>query len=327
MSLTDLPIVVPPQVSTEIPSGAEAAALELGVTLGQRVLERAFSDVHVAQDARGARRMLTVLKPGVSDRVRSGFAGFHAAARAAAPQDGLLAVGAATADRTAFVHEAWVGTTADLVALDYSINRKLELFRTVCRAVARVHENGRLHGCLCPQNVMLDGDLQPRLVEVGVIDVGASLLGDLDNTHGYGAFAAPEVRRGLAFDERADVFSLGRLLGFYILGTTPDPDVADSERPDPPAGVPRGVCCLARRATAQAPDERYPTVKALMRDLDPLCANAQTDVVCARSGSDCQPLGAVSTQQPNPAPRSRWRRWLWGRAADSTLTSRTKRPL
>ena len=93
---------------------------------------------------------------------------------------------------------------------------RVELLANVAEAVAHAHERGVIHRDLKPDNVLVDGEGRPKLLDFGIArlltegDEGfrtldSDLLGTL-------AYMAPEqARSGSAVDARADVFALGAL--------------------------------------------------------------------------------------------------------------------
>lgn len=149
---------------------------------------------------------------------------------------------------------------------------RIRLFLDVCDAVAYAHARGVLHRDIKPSNVMVDADGRAKL-----LDFGIAALANTDDVQAPRAFtpgfASPEQRRGDAATVAGDVYQLGRLLAALlardgdehrtVLGQSGEPDVA----PVLPANLPRDLRDILARATAAAPETRYPTVAALQSDL------------------------------------------------------------
>lgn len=159
-----------------------------------------------------------------------------------------------------------------------SLRRRLEVFRSLCDAVAYAHEKGWLHRDIKPENVML-GDHG----EVLLVDWGLAWSLEAHGTPpraGTPRFMPPEQARGEPQDERADIFALGG--GLYVLltgGDLPFPDAEDAYaivkqilkrqtfRP-PRRAAPRELLAIVDRALAPDPADRYPSVADLQADLE-----------------------------------------------------------
>lgn len=83
------------------------------------------------------------------------------------------------------------------------------------QAVAALHRAGGTHGDLSPDNALLTADGRPLLTDLGAARLAGEGSGAV---HGTPGFAAPEVRRGEAPGEAADVFGLGALAWFCLTG-------------------------------------------------------------------------------------------------------------
>jgi tRNA A-37 threonylcarbamoyl transferase component Bud32 len=185
----------------------------------------------------------------------------------------------------------------------YSRRRLLEAFARVCLAVAYVHESGVLHRDLKPANVMLGRFGEVYLLDWGLAKLldeahdpahgpedgpgdfdgttlddhdGRTAAGELMGTPGY---MAPEQidSGGRELDARADVYALGAIL-FELLTHEPlhargpiqrkigstirGADARASER-FPEREVPPELEAICVRATADEPDARFPSARAL----------------------------------------------------------------
>jgi serine/threonine protein kinase len=147
-------------------------------------------------------------------------------------------VGVLADGRTYYVMKLVRGLRLDAFAKTAPLGERLRAFERICEAVAFAHGAGVLHRDLKPQNVMI-GDFG----EVLVLDWGVGVLG----TPGY---MAPEQSGGAPVDERSDVHGLGRILESLLADDTPRP-----------------LAAIARKAHAGRPDDRYPTVRELQRDV------------------------------------------------------------
>jgi len=99
-------------------------------------------------------------------------------------------------------------------------------FRQIAGAVAYCHEQGIAHRDLKPENLLLDKQMNIKLIDFGLIARPDSLGDDLLTTCcGSAAYAAPELIRGEKYHgEAADMWSLGILLYALLVGWLPFDD-------------------------------------------------------------------------------------------------------
>ncbi|WP_223642497.1 serine/threonine-protein kinase [Corallococcus sp. EGB] len=148
----------------------------------------------------------------------------------------------------------------------------------ICRAIEYAHGRGVIHRDLKPENILLD---QQAGGIAKVSDFGlASFLDDasaasrfaLTSTHvsmGTISYMAPEQRvDAKSADERADIFSLGVILYETFTGEVPLGTFDPPSRKRP--GLDPRVDAIVMRCLKPDPDERYPSVTALIAELEPL---------------------------------------------------------
>ena len=169
-----------------------------------------------------------------------------------------------------------------------SIARIVELLVPICAAVAAAHEAGVVHRDLKPENIFLArnglGQLQPRVLDFGISKVlGAREDGAITGANdlvGTPCYMSPEHARGLREpDALSDQYALGVILFECATGRLPfDADslyallrkIGDGVHPTPRALRPELPARFERvvlRAMHRDPARRYPTVRALARDL------------------------------------------------------------
>jgi len=163
-----------------------------------------------------------------------------------------------------------------------SVQEKLRLFREVCEAVRHAHLHAVIHRDLKPSNILVRADGGVRLLDFGIAKQLDRFETAADQTRTAlrlmtPAYAAPEQIRGERVGIYTDVYALGvvlyELLGgrlpFDLSNRTPgEAEVMIAERePEKPCGVPDlDVLCLT--AMQKAPERRYASVEALIRDID-----------------------------------------------------------
>jgi eukaryotic-like serine/threonine-protein kinase len=155
----------------------------------------------------------------------------------------------------------------------------LRVVRQLCEAVAFSHACGVLHRDLKPQNVMLGafgevlvldwgvaklrGDVMPAAAAVPHVQDADTATGAVLGTPGY---MAPEqlTGHGTALDERVDVYGLGGILYFLLVGEHPRPSREVSSRW---GSVPAPLRAIADKARAADPAARYRTALELSADI------------------------------------------------------------
>jgi eukaryotic-like serine/threonine-protein kinase len=170
----------------------------------------------------------------------------------------------------------------------------LRLFLQICDAIAYGHRNLIVHRDLKPNNVLVDGEGRPQLIDFGIAKPLASQIGtiDIERTEDDQRFlslshAAPEQLAGAPVTTACDVYGLGvllyELLGgrppFYRAGQTPAQLAARiaSEDPLPPSStrdaessrfrIPRDLDLIVLRCLRKQPADRYASVDQLGDDI------------------------------------------------------------
>ncbi len=180
--------------------------------------------------------------------------------------DGVVPLIAVSINRLAMLMPlAENGSASDLPALNWPIKTIVEFVERLCAILQAAHETGALHRCLKPSNVMLDGDLNPLVTDFDVVDLPS--FGGTAGVGGYAAYAPPEELLGQSTQSpTSDVFSLGRILAFLLLGEHPRATAEAIPLLDD-IDAPEGLVRIIRRCTARAPEHRYQTVADLAADL------------------------------------------------------------
>jgi eukaryotic-like serine/threonine-protein kinase len=187
-----------------------------------------------------------------------------------------------------------------------SITERLQLFRTVCTALAYAHQNLIVHRDLKPANILVNPQGVPKVLDFGI----GKLL--RPESSGYTAtftrtqmrmmtpeYASPEQVRGDPITTASDIYSLGVVLYELLAGRRPyrlktgmsteieqaicewEPErpSAAAARSDSPATAEETPQKLSRRlrgdldaivmmALRKEPQRRYPTVDRLSEDID-----------------------------------------------------------
>ncbi|MCO5165601.1 MAG: serine/threonine protein kinase [Planctomycetes bacterium] len=158
--------------------------------------------------------------------------------------------------------------------------RAVEVVARLCDAVEALHAHGVLHRDLKPGNVLVDASGAPRLTDFGVAALaGAERLTRTHQGVGTPLYMAPEQLDGSGADERVDVYGLGALLYEALTGVQPFNESTSivhlatlkADGPLPPSrrrpGLDPALDAVCLRALACAPDDRFPSARALGDDL------------------------------------------------------------
>ena len=154
--------------------------------------------------------------------------------------------------------------------LGWSLEKKLDVFKKVCKAVSFAHQVGIIHRDIKPANIVLNDEQEPVLTDFDISDISFVTKLSVSTGLGTATFAAPEQLERADEETatpQADVYSLGRLLQFLLLERAPSiripPLPKDLESiMDPPLEE------AILKATRILPIERYPRVSDLIQSLE-----------------------------------------------------------
>ena len=155
-----------------------------------------------------------------------------------------------------------------------AVSDRLRVFQRICDAVAFAHARGILHRDLKPDNIMIGPFGEVLVMDWGIAKIlhqppesaaessrvarDAMARSAVKTGHGTilgtPGYMAPEQARGDVerLDERADIYSLGAILQFLLIGSAP-------------AAPP--VAAIARMAMAENPAGRYASASRLSEDI------------------------------------------------------------
>jgi serine/threonine protein kinase len=140
----------------------------------------------------------------------------------------------------------------------------LNLMRQVCAGLQHIHQQGIYHRDLKPANILRFEDGSWVISDFGLaVEAERQTTALTSALAGVGSpwFTAPEQwKNARNVDQRADIFSLGKVLHALIIGATPTSD-------DVPASPMRPV---VQRATTNRPGQRYATAADFLAALE-LC--------------------------------------------------------
>ncbi|HEV2181802.1 MAG TPA: serine/threonine-protein kinase, partial [Gemmatimonadaceae bacterium] len=147
-------------------------------------------------------------------------------------------------------------------------------------ALSYAHSRGIVHRDVKPDNILIERATgRALLVDFGISKVANSTVTSLGETLGTPQFMSPEQAAGESADARSDLYSLGLVGYFALIGRAPfdAPSVQavlamQVTQPAPPVavarpGTPPGLASAIDRCLAKSPNERWPSADALVGTL------------------------------------------------------------
>ena len=188
----------------------------------------------------------------------------------------ILDVGGALSDEPAIVMEYVPGGDLRKAVPKGGLEgeKALRIALFTLAGLAEAHKNGITHRGVCPEAVLLDADGVPKLSDFGVARLERhTKITTTMTVESLGSlfYMSPEQRqKARGVDPRTDVFAMGGLLWFLLLGRDP-PDLSlVSEAPNILAKLPEPIRPLIQKAVAYDPDDRYRDAGEMGRALQAL---------------------------------------------------------
>jgi len=163
-----------------------------------------------------------------------------------------------------------------------SLPQTLRLLRETLSALGHAHAAGLVHRDLKPENMLIERDGGLRITDFGLALAlrGAGKYGGATSQSGTPQFASPEQLLGERVDQRTDLYSLGAVAAFALLGRPPFPGntteqilsrQSTNQLPDLTAersDVAEAVAAVLYRALDAAPEERFASAAEFLQALN-----------------------------------------------------------
>lgn len=101
--------------------------------------------------------------------------------------------------------------------------RRITIMRQLAEGLAFIHEVGYAHRDVCPRNVMLTTDEQPKMIDFGLAVPLKPEFMKPGNRTGTPSYMAPELIRRRVVDQSVDIFAYGVSLYETLTGQLPWP--------------------------------------------------------------------------------------------------------
>lgn len=196
--------------------------------------------------------------------------------------------------------------------------RAAGLVRQAATALAYAHDKGIVHCDIKPANLMVTPQDVVKILDLGLARLRNSPAGQSSETAVLGTidYMAPELAlQPESVDGRVDIYSLGCVLFFLLVGKPPFPDGSLSERiikhqtASPPdlkklrPDVPEELNLLYRKCLAKLPGERFQTAEELARSLKVCLDIASSGLVRAKALPVATPIESEEPSIPSTVIR------------------------
>jgi serine/threonine-protein kinase len=156
----------------------------------------------------------------------------------------------------------------------------LRIARQICSGLAAAHAAGVIHRDIKPQNILIEPNGGVKIMDFGIArlseDKGMTATGVVVGTPDY---ISPEQARGVALDQRTDVYSAGIVFYEIFSGTLPFEGESSlavvlkhiQEAPPPieskNAAIDPKIARIIMKSIEKDPDRRYQSMNEVARDL------------------------------------------------------------
>ena len=161
----------------------------------------------------------------------------------------------------------------------------IALIRKIADGIAYIHEHEVVHRDLKPENILITADGQPVILDFGLAltkNAHRVTYANLTPSAGTPDYVAPEQIEGQRGDERTDLYALGTMFFELLSGRTPfsgdNVQVVMQQHlqgalprlDEVQTGISPQLAAVVARCLQRNPDDRYPDLRAFLRDLDNL---------------------------------------------------------
>lgn len=209
----------------------------------------------------------------------------------------------------------------------------VSLFCQFASGLHYAHRKGVIHRDLKPSNILLDDSGNALLSDFGL---AKSMVETVDFTRtgavvGTPFYMSPEQVLGRPVDQRSDIYSAGVVLYEMLVGRTPfGGSQAETvatlfqqihAEPVPPSrinpSIPAAIEAVVLRSLSKEPEHRYPTIGAMVVDLERAAGLRSSSGSLLGGLSDSDSIG----RGPRSQPGRRTGRWLFAAVGSAALVA------
>lgn len=157
---------------------------------------------------------------------------------------------------------------AALTASSFTPQSVARLLEQIASGLAVAHRKGIVHRDIKPDNILLDEDRNAYLADFGIAKITSEREANTDHLMvGSPAYIAPEQVLGQVVSPQTDLYSLGIVIYELLMGKRPFQEETATELlikhinaavPSVQEHFPQAIDNVIQRATAKAPEQRYP---------------------------------------------------------------------
>ena len=185
----------------------------------------------------------------------------------------------------------------------------------IAEGLKTAHEKNIIHRDIKPQNIMLRGNGQIKIMDFGLAKLSnTATITRPGTTVGTLAYMSPEQAQGLAADQRSDIWSLGVIL--YEMLTAELPFKAEHEAgisymiinvdPTPPSAldlkIPHRVDTVVAKLLEKDPDKRYQNMDEVIKAV----TSTQKEIELAATAAKTKAIAVLPFDNISPEKESEY---------------------
>lgn len=153
---------------------------------------------------------------------------------------------------------------------EVSPRESLNIVGRICDALQYAHDAGVVHRDIKPENILIDRAGTVKIADFGLAklvgrELGSVTLTRSDQSMGTPQYMAPEqIRKPLAVDHRADIYSLGVVLYELLTGDLP---MGNFPLPSEKVGIDVHLDEVVLRSLEREPERRYQRVSEIKSEM------------------------------------------------------------